>query len=150
VVLTLGQAVDLVLAPLEDASACDGEVGKAAVAFGSLWLAAVERVDKAATELLHFGEGVGFAAGVEDDDLGALPDGDIIRLEIPIGIGMALDGLVEQSGEVGLSAESNVLAEVRSHAAFLGVGIGRAVESSGITLIKGDNLDGHRGDFFLF
>src|SRR5437899_2629277 len=63
---------------------------------------------------------------------------------------MALDGLVEQSGEVSLSAESNVLAEVRSHTAFLGVGIGRAVESSGIALIKGDNLDEPRGDFFLF
>jgi len=146
VMLAEGQIADVELAALQNACASDGKVLEAGGAFRRCRLAAVKRCDEAATELLNFSEGVRLTALIGHDDPCALANSDVIGFEVPVGIRMALGGFVEQGGKVGLCSQRDILAEVRTDASFLGVWIGRPIESSGVAFIKSNDLDGARRD----
>src|SRR5262249_19525531 len=117
VVLTLGKIADLQRASLKDSCSCDGEILESVRAFGNGGLAVIQRRNEAATKLLYFGECVGLTTLVRDDNLSTLLDADLIRLEVPVGIGCAGTGFGEQilqSGGEAQRRKSDVLAEVRA------------------------------------
>src|SRR5580700_6722990 len=93
---TLGQIPDRELAALEDACPGHRDLRKASGTLGNRGFSwCIERWDKAATELLHFREGVRFAALVDDDDGGSLLDVECVGFEVPIRVGSSGAGLCE-------------------------------------------------------
>jgi hypothetical protein len=79
----LRQTRDLDMAALKDSSLGHREVRKAAGTFGNRGLSVIESVYKAATELRHFGEGVGFAALVDYAKNGSLLEAECVGFEVP-------------------------------------------------------------------
>src|SRR5207248_2960363 len=83
VMFALGQVADLQRAALQDARLGHVDVVKTVPTLRSSFLSRIQVVDKAASELLHFGKGVGLAALVGHKESAALLKIQGIGFEVP-------------------------------------------------------------------
>ena len=126
------QACDLELAALKHSSPGYRDLAKAAGTFGNGMLSwAIELRYEAATEVLHLGEGVRFAALIDNVKSGSFLDVDGVRFEVPVWIRMSSLRFRKQVRQRREISQRDILAESRPE---------RLIEGCRIAFVQGHNL----------
>src|SRR5437762_3891375 len=134
IVRALRQAGEQRCAALDNPGLGHGNVIESVRAFRNRGCAAVETGNKAAAELLYFGECVRFATLINHGENGPFVNGERVRLEVPLRVRSSGSGFGKQvlnGGGVAEWGQRDVLAEV---------GADSGIERCGVAFIKGHNL----------
>src|SRR5262245_5082361 len=112
-VFTPGKVAERQRATLKKTGAGDGMVRNTAVEFRNGFFArGVEPWNEATAKCCNFGEGVRLTALIGYHDRSAFLDAQVVRLEIPIRIGISRRSFGKQIRQLGESAQRDILAEI--------------------------------------